>query len=403
LTSQRIVIDWRDEPVDIADLVLEAGVVARVRVVWDDGSPASCVSLEVTLIEPMPEGADPRAGYCVFEGITDEQGEVSFGPIRDLVYDRIAIEASHPDAPTRCQWWDGHRVSARSPIQVSLSRGRVVRGRLLAPDGQPAAGYRIAPWGGETGDPEMRRAVTADMDGRFEVRGVGAPNGAIAVYDRVPETDPDSANAPLRRPAARVSGELLHIEEVLPGCSDLGVVSLPRRGTLTIRLDDARGEPVRGGRAFWMRSRIAHGGVGCAVGRSGTLHLRRIPLGIAIRLHLEFDDPQHGSLEQEFEIPETREETIVLRATGAGTVVFRLHPKGAPDKRLAVSHVRVGEHEHHGMFLDGPTSELRWWTRPGYYRSLTIAAKGFRERRIESVQVRDDGPTFLDVEIERAE
>ncbi len=398
LVSQRIVVDWGNDPV-AADLVLVPGVVGRVRVLWDDGSPASAVSLEVMLSESLPEGADARAGNYSLEGTTDEKGEMSFGPIRDVVYGRIAVRASHPDAPTQFPWWDNQRVSRRKPVEVSLSRGRVVRGRLLTPEGQPAGGYLVAPWGGETGDPEMRRIVITDAEGRFEVKGVGSPTGAIAVYDRAPGADSADMGPRAARAGYNV-GQPLLIEDVQAGSDTLEVVSIPRLGTVTICLEDARGEPVSSGIAYWTRPRIAHGGTSCRVEQPGVLRLVRIPLGIAINIHVTFDDSQYGELEQSFEIREVREETVALRATGAGTVIFRLHPKGAPEKRLTVSHVNFGEHDHHGAARDGPLSELRWWTRPGFYRSLRVAASGFREHRIENVEVRDDGPTFLDIELE---
>jgi hypothetical protein len=351
--------------------------------------------------EPTPDGEDPRAGLCSFEGITNDRGELSFGPVGDHEYKRIVVRASHPDAPTRSPWWDGQRVSATDLIELSLFRGRIVRGRLLTPDGQPAAGHRVAPWGGETGDPGTSRTATADSMGHFEVRGVGSQNGAIAVYEGVPHADPADRNAVLRAMFARVSlGHPLLIQDVPPGPHDLGTVSIPALGTLTVRLEDARGAPVRSGSASWMRSNIPHGGHGYRPDAHGALHLKRIPLGISILLRLTFDDPQHGEMEQAFEIDEVREETITLRATGAGTVVCRLHPKGAPDQPLTVSYACFGEHECCGMARNGPLSGMRWWARPGFYPSLGVSATGFRERVIEDVTVKDDGPTFLDVELE---
>jgi hypothetical protein len=163
-------------------------------------------------------------------------------------------------------------------------------------------------------------------------------------------------------------------------------LSIPGLGTLTIRLEDATGGPVQSGVAFWRWANVPPGNrVGINID-SGVLRLERVPLGIPITLTLEFDNAKQGTLEQEFVMREVREETVMLRATGAGTVIFRLHPKGAPDEPLAVGQARVGEHEHHGKFRnDGPFSELRWWTRPGRYRSLRVAAAGFRERCIKDV------------------
>ena len=157
---------------------------------------------------------------------------------------------------------------------------------------------------------------------------------------------------------------------------------------------------MRSGTASWMRSKIPHGGRGHRPDAHGVLRLERVPLGIAIVLRLTFDDSQHGELEQAFRIPHVSEEAMTLRLTGAGTVLLRLHPKGAPDQPLTVSYVCFGEHDCHGAAHDRPLSELRWWTWPGFYPSLEVTAKGFRKHVIENVTVRDDGPTLLDVELE---
>ena len=47
-----------------------------------------------------------------------------------------------------------------------------------------------------------------------------------------------------------------------------------------------------------------------------------------------------------------------------------------------------------------PTSELRGWAAPKLYPALEVVAVGFRKHVVENVDVRRDGPTFLDVELE---
>ena len=131
------------------------------------------------------------------------------------------------------------------------------------------------------------------------------------------------------------------------------------------------------------------------------MRFERIPLGIAIDLQVTIQDSQHGELEQRFTVAEVKEETVTLRVTGAGTVVLRLHPSGAPDEPLKVRDCWAQFHQCHGLAHErGWTSELRGWVAPGVYPTLTIEARGFRKRVIEDLRVRGDGPTFLDVELE---
>lgn len=396
--SQCVVIDWTDAKIEAADLVLGPGVTGQVRLVWEDGSRIPGVELKIMISEHARESADPRAGLHSFEGTTDEQGELSFGPVPDVEYQRIAIKATHPDAPVRWPWWDDVRLTAREPIEFSLPRGLKVRGQLRTSEGAPAAGYRVAALDEGTGDPGARRAATADGDGRFEVQGVGS---AIAIYAAVPRAESGDLEAQLRaRMRAFHLGHPLLIRDVPPGCDDLGTISIPLLGTLTVRFEDERGAPVRGAMAWWHRADVVHGGGGCRSGPDGILRSDLVPLGTAIVLRVTFEHPQHGKIEQAFEIPEVTREAIALTLTGAGTVVFRLHPAGAPEQPLSVSYASFGEDDCHGAARDGPLSELRWWTWPGFYPSLHVDAVGFRKRVIENVTVRADGPTYLDVELE---
>jgi hypothetical protein len=130
------------------------------------------------------------------------------------------------------------------------------------------------------------------------------------------------------------------------------------------------------------------------------VRVHRIPLGIAVNLSVTIEDSQYGELQQRSRIAEVKEETVTLHVTGAGTVVTRLHPADSPQEPLVARFIHVVWHEYSGVGIEGPNSELRDWVPPGLYPTLTIKAKGFRERVLKNVHVRDDGPTFLDVELE---
>jgi hypothetical protein len=136
------------------------------------------------------------------------------------------------------------------------------------------------------------------------------------------------------------------------------------------------------------------------------VRIERIPLGITAGLTVRIEDSRWGALTQEFEIAAVKEETIPLRVTGAGTVVVHLHPKGAPKQALevrggwVVAQPAPSEGASHIALGNDLTCEMRGWTAPHLYPSLTVGARGCRERVLENVRVRDDGPTFLDVELE---
>jgi hypothetical protein len=383
-TCRKLVLDWDGHRVQARDLVLEPGVVGRVVARWGGGQPAAGATLKVSLHDQKSTSDDERESTHYFEGVTDEQGELAFGPVLDLEY-WIVVSVSHPEGPPHEEWWDS-RVLRGQPLELTMPRGRTVRGQLLTTDGRAAAGYRVGPWSPKQGDPEQSRVVLTDAEGWFTVAGVGLEVGAgIGVYDKPvpPSPDPEEHSAHLSDTIGSLVNPLL-VHEVAVGGDDLGRVLLPKLGTFTVR---------------WTRPDKSHGARGHHIDADGIVRVHRIPLGIAVNLSVTIQDSQYGELQQRFRIAEVKEETVTLHVTGAGTVVIRLHAADSPQEPLVARFINVHWHQYSGGWEDGPTSELRWWVPPGLYR-LTIKAKGFRERILKKIHVRDDGPTFLDVELE---
>ncbi len=81
--------------------------------------------------------------------------------------------------------------------------------------------------------------------------------------------------------------------------------------------------------------------------------------------------------------------------------MVRLHAMASPGEPLFVhdGYVHGGEGPGFGRGM-GAESELRGWIMPGLYPALRIGARDFRERLLEGVEVRHDGPTILDVLLE---
>jgi hypothetical protein len=266
----------------------------------------------------------------------------------------------------------------------------------------------VAPFSSRSGDPERESVVTADSSGRFRVKGVELEEGGIAVYDRLPKPPTPAERATMSREqlfarmAAEVGGPTnpLLFQEVPDGRDNVGIITLPRVGALTLRLEDSKKERPLSGRAIWMWSgEHTHGSRSYDADAQGVVRIEPMPLGIRAGIEVCIEDARHGMIEERFVIPKVGKRPVKLRITGAGTVVVRLHPSGAPTEPLTVGGgcvVAVG----HVARENGLASELRGWTRPGFYPTLRVGAQGFRERVIEGVTVRDDGPTYLDVELE---
>ncbi len=405
--SQEVVLHPMGEDIAAPDLVLEVGAMGRVCVTWSDGSPAKGVGLLV-ILQRQPDTCDATTEereHDATSGKTDANGEMWFGPAPDREYARVSIHATHPESQQHASW-EHRRVGV---FDVRLTRGREVCGVLCTADGRPAEGYRVAPRNERWGDPPEGSVVATDSLGRFRVAGVDPTGGGIAVYnpparllprEELAKLPRDEAFARIRENTRWPVGPLLMCGAP-DGADDLGVLILPRIGTLALRLQDGRGGRPGSGCVFWTRSNGQwHGSHGHRMDAEGVVRIARMPLGIRAGLQVTIEDAQLGELKQDLVVPKVREETITLRITGAGTVIVRLHPKGSPDRPLTVPFARIGEDTCCGRTFNGPLSELRWDTSVGLHPVLRIGAKGFRERVIENVTVRDDGPTFLDVELE---
>jgi hypothetical protein len=393
--SETTAFDWEEEVVALPDLVLESGAIGRVLVRWDDGTVGSGVLIDVFLDDQHTD-RDERARLMVFRGTTDEQGEFTFGPVLDREF-RVIVRASHADGPPRMKWWDS-RISDPKCFRLTLPRGRSIRGRLMTAKGHPAVGYRVAPWEPDTGDPESGRVVCTDSRGYFTVASVNPRQAAIAVYDKASAPTEHSTEVP--NLTWRPVNPLL-IREVSAASDDLGDVWLPRLGTLSVHVEDRMGRSAVSARAQWWHSNSRHGSRVFSSDDNGIVRLERVPLGIAIDMHVSVRDWQYGRLQQRFAIADVKEERVNLRVTGAGTVVIRLHLRGSPREPLVVDRAVAQWSENHSLASAAkPTSELRGWTSPGLYPVLSIQAKGLREHTIEDVEVSSEGPTIVDVELD---
>jgi hypothetical protein len=386
------VVDREGEPLRVPDLVVERGAVARVVVKWTDGAPAAGVALWVMLEDRELSKRNERIASLSICGVTDARGECVLGVVPDRKF-RVMVTAAHRDGQPGTETWTAR---PRACWTLTLKRGRTVRGRLLTAEGKPAVGYRVAPLLRPVGD---ERVATTDAAGRFELGGVEAGGEGVAVFDRLPPPGP-SLEA-FAAHAARLLGGPLLIR--CPVEDDAGDMTLPELGTFEVRLEDSRGGRPRSARAMWRHAGRFHGGRYAPADAEGVVRFERLPFGIALDLDVTIDDERHGEIEQRFALGVVTGEPRTLRVTGAGTVVLRFRPAGAPAQPLALRHVRADWSDHPGLgYADGPVSELRGWVRPGVCAKLRVRADGHRPRVLRNVEVRADAPTFLDVELEPA-
>jgi len=322
--SGAAVVRRRGKGAPVRDLVLQPGVPLAVQVTWDDGGIAQGVHVRVFLQGPGREGA-PYTEYCTsVEAETDEFGLASIGYVQDQPWHTVVVRASRMDTPEQARSWNHVRLDG-DVLRTTIARGHTVRGRLCTPDGRPAAGYRVAAYNDDEGDPRGERIVTVAENGEFVVGSAG-PGASLAVYPPVSVFDgtPESVFRSI------FAGAPVCFIEIPEGVDDVGTVDMAAHHEITVMLTDRDGAPFVG-RVSWRRADRHHGYGDRETDEHGIVTFGHVPVGAPLLMEV---GGLGAPLRQEFEIPADRTNEVELRVTGAGTVLLRLHPAGAPDEPL---------------------------------------------------------------------
>lgn len=119
-------------------------ISGQIIVRWLDGSPAARASIMCFFTEAAGEwpgsSADPESAF----GQTDESGVLPFGPLAGIAYEQVLLYATHAEAPFVTREWREQRLQEGQRFEVVMTPGRTVSGRLMTPDREPAAGYRVS-------------------------------------------------------------------------------------------------------------------------------------------------------------------------------------------------------------------------------------------------------------------
>ncbi|MCU0724418.1 MAG: carboxypeptidase-like regulatory domain-containing protein, partial [Planctomycetes bacterium] len=191
------------------EIVLGVGQPIRGRVFGLSGEPVAKTRIKATI------ESDESMSW---EAETNAEGVFEFGNLDPGNY-RITATPPSGAAPATV----GGIAAGATEVEIRLSEGLAVLGRLLDGDGQPIPG--VAVWSGGEFDPASRSGMSGE-DGRFRITGL-AP-GAHSL-----ELRPTEGGYRLRRPVEAVAGE--------------GEVRLEAEEMLTIRgvILDRDGSPVR--------------------------------------------------------------------------------------------------------------------------------------------------------------
>ena len=192
------------------DVTLQLVPAARVTIALRDASGAPCAGGTVRAwdVESVTwlELAIDAAGRC-------DTGRLPPGA---FTFDIAPASAQRPD-------WQRITLEAgvATPLEFTLEPGCVLRGRVVDAAGKPIAGARVGEgW-------VMDKFVKTDADGRYEMRGYGAPG-----YGEVRVTAP--GHGPQRRLVKKNEAGVTEDITLEAGCEVMG------------RVLDARGRPAAG-------------------------------------------------------------------------------------------------------------------------------------------------------------
>lgn len=192
-------------------LVLQRQAHLRGRVVRANGQPVAGarVSIDFVAGEGKVTGEDGSFDLVVAEGV---EQVVEVRPAWDHEDDFLECERAGLSAPC-------------DPVEIRVSAGQSISGRVLGADGKPAAGVKVTCFPAGSHETYDGRDVTTDADGAFTVRALADGNYDVEVSQGV--TEP------------------VTVKDVEAGRRDVDVRLAPSLAIEGLLLD-AAGKPARG-------------------------------------------------------------------------------------------------------------------------------------------------------------
>ena len=270
------------EAAAVAEAEAEAEAEAAAEAAAAAEAEAAAAAAAPPPIPDRPPLVQPGPGQVRVRGqVLDEHGHpvggarVSLGRLRVTAAEdgwfeaavrdapHLRVDAAHPDYGL--QWtdyqhgdWIHHDAIPDHPIRLVLRRGVVLRGRLLGPDGRPAARTRLLMVPAYVGSGPSTLQVRTDDDGRFAFE-----RATLDHFELVPEAL-RNWNARYEGPGAylRIPHDTARWVEAARDGRDVALQIEPYALVpLFVRTTDADGRPLgRREMALWIRSSERRGG-----------------------------------------------------------------------------------------------------------------------------------------------
>lgn len=240
----------------------------------------------------------------------------------------------------------------------------------------------------------LSRMVQADASGRFVLSHVATTASTLIVCSG---NDGQAAGAPWAWPCV-VAVKPLTLS-AKDNEVDVGVIRLPERRTVRIRIVDVDGRPIRC-RAMLRRTDVGFGSASDQVGESGLLECRNVPREDVHVLEVNADLPKWGPIKQRVSLA-SEKDALTVRVTGAGMLIVRFFSSTQPRKRVALSSPTVmwlGRNmtsTTEGAVVD----EVRMWAGRSDVGRVVVRTRGDVSVTSDTVSVVDDEPTVVDITV----
>jgi hypothetical protein len=234
--------------------------------------------------------------------------------------------------------------------------------------------------------------VQANTSGRFVLSHVATTASHLIVCS---EYDRQGADAPFAWPrvvAVRPLTLTAEDDEL-----DIGVIRLPERRTVKVRIVDVDERPLRC-RAMLQRTDVGFGSTSDQVGASGLLECRNVPREDVHVLRVNADLPKWGPVEQQVSLAPEKD-ALTVRVTGAGMLIVRFFSSKQPRKRVALSSPTVAWFGRNktsktpGEVVD----EVRVWAGTRDVGRVWVRTPEGVSVTSDAVSVVDDEPTVVEI------
>jgi protocatechuate 3,4-dioxygenase beta subunit len=391
-------VDEPRTPFTMRDLVLEDGLQVCVRV---RNSARAPVAGAHGFLAVFRDGVTEHRRLVAW---SDEEGLLAFFPLRKSAEWSLRLTVTHPSYPKTEKRLDLAGQRAGKIGEVVLPLGIQVRGRVTDPEGKPRSGVYVVAASLQEDALKAQWNLQAETDakGAFVVNGIPAGEGRLLLYPDL--TRPASSFSTTRR-SPWLSDSFTGTNG---GVIDLGTIVMHPAGTISGRVIDADGTPLK---TATVGVRVEFRGLTSpwtTTGADGSFTLWDIPPG-EYTLHASQARGEKGVLEGEVKgvRPDGPEVTVQLKIKPG--IVLRFFSAQNPTERVATDALGYtcqrspdATSGFGGMRSRGRRTWYRLDKQPGVWY-VKVSVPGYEEVDFGKVTLPADKDLVLDVFLRKAE